>query len=174
MRNREEVVNTQLAVLISKLGVVADAETIHLHGTHRPDVLFRLRGLRVVIEGKFADVSNAEQVVLGDARNRSFRVHAFFSRRVTTEGAFIQMKKPAWEAMPVLDARRLSAAQTMALADTDDDVASKSLAPLAQLNADPVRHEIDDTVCAALRLPSLAPVRALLAREPGLTGRRIG
>ena len=45
-RNREEVVNTQLAVLISKLGVTADAETIHLHGRHRPDVLFQLRGLR--------------------------------------------------------------------------------------------------------------------------------
>ena len=70
MRQREEVINTQLAVLISKLGVTADAETIHLHGTHRPDVLFRLRGLRVVIEGKFADVSNAERIVLSDARNR--------------------------------------------------------------------------------------------------------
>ena len=69
-RNREEVVNTQLAVLISKLGVTADAETIHLHGTHRPDVLFQLRGLRAVIEGKFADVANAEQIVLGDARRR--------------------------------------------------------------------------------------------------------
>lgn len=43
MRNREEVVNSQLAVLISKLGVVADAETIHLQGRHRPDVLFRRR-----------------------------------------------------------------------------------------------------------------------------------
>ncbi len=29
-RNREEVVNTQLAVLISGLGVTADAETIHV------------------------------------------------------------------------------------------------------------------------------------------------
>ena len=69
-RNREEVVNTQLAILISRLGVTADAETIHLHGTHRPDVLFELRGLRVVIEGKFADQSSARDVVLGDARKR--------------------------------------------------------------------------------------------------------
>ena len=69
-RNREEVVNTQLAVLISKLGVTADAETIHLHGRHRPDVLFQLRGLRTVIEGKFTDVPNAEQIVLDDARKR--------------------------------------------------------------------------------------------------------
>src|SRR2546428_1543629 len=69
-RNREEVVNTQLAILISKLGVTADAETIHVHGQHRPDVLFELRGLRVVIEGKFADHPQADEVVLEDARNR--------------------------------------------------------------------------------------------------------
>ena len=69
-RNREEAVNTQLALLISKLGVTADAETIHVHGKHRPDVLFQLRGLRVVIEGKFKDTPNAKQVVLDDARKR--------------------------------------------------------------------------------------------------------
>ena len=69
-RNREEVVNTQLALLISKLGVTADAETIHVHGKHRPDVLFQLRGLRIVIEAKFKDTPNAEQIVLADARKR--------------------------------------------------------------------------------------------------------
>ena len=69
-RNREEVVNTQLALLISRLGVTADAETIHVHGKHRPDVLFQLRGLRVVIEGKFKDTPNAKQIVLDDARKR--------------------------------------------------------------------------------------------------------
>ena len=69
-RNREEVVNTQLALLISKLGVTADAETIHVPGKYRPDVLFQLRGLRVVIEGKFKDTPNAEQGVFNDARKR--------------------------------------------------------------------------------------------------------
>lgn len=69
-RNREEVINTQLAILISRLGVTANAETIHVHGRHRPDVLFELRGLRVVIEGKFADHPNAREVVLEDARKR--------------------------------------------------------------------------------------------------------
>ena len=69
-RNREEAVNTQLALVISKLGVIADAETIHVHGKHRPDVLFELRGLRVAIEGKFSDHGNAENQVLIDAKNR--------------------------------------------------------------------------------------------------------
>jgi hypothetical protein len=69
-RNREEAVNTQLAILISRYGVTADGETIHVHGKHRPDVLFQMRGLRVVIEGKFADHPSAEAVVLEDARKR--------------------------------------------------------------------------------------------------------
>lgn len=75
--------------------------------------------------------------------------------------------------MPVLEVRGLSAAQATALADAYDDGGSKALALLAQLDVDPVRHEIDAAVCTALALPLLAPVRALLAREPGLTGRRI-
>ena len=70
LRNREEAVNTQLAILISRYGVTADGETIHVHGKHRPDVLFQLRGLRVVIEGKFPDHPNAAEVVLEDARKR--------------------------------------------------------------------------------------------------------
>jgi hypothetical protein len=70
IRNREEAVNTQLAILISRYGVTADGETIHVHGKHRPDVLFQLRGLRVVIEGKFADHPHAADVVLGDAQKR--------------------------------------------------------------------------------------------------------
>ena len=69
-RNREEVINTQLAILISRMGVEANAETIHVHGKHRPDVLFRMHGLRVVIEGKFADHPAAEEVVVSDARKR--------------------------------------------------------------------------------------------------------
>ena len=69
-RNREEAVNTQFALLISQLGVTADAETILLHGRHRPDILFQLRGLRVVIENKFSDTPNAKRIVLEDARKR--------------------------------------------------------------------------------------------------------
>src|SRR5258705_7928705 len=69
-RNREEAVNTQLAILLSKLGITADAATIHVHGTHRPDALFQMRGLRIVIEGKFADHPSADDVVLQDARKR--------------------------------------------------------------------------------------------------------
>jgi hypothetical protein len=69
-RNREEAVNTQLAILVSRHGVTADGETIHVRGKHRPDVLFQMGGLRVVIEGKFEDHPSAGAVVLEDARKR--------------------------------------------------------------------------------------------------------
>ena len=52
------------------MGVEADAETIYTHGKHRSDVLFRMHGLRVAIEGKFADHPPAQDVVLDDARKR--------------------------------------------------------------------------------------------------------
>ena len=69
-RNREEVVNTQFAVLLSKHGTSAEAETILAKGKHRPDIMLQMRGIRVVIEAKFVDHSNAENTVLADARNR--------------------------------------------------------------------------------------------------------
>ncbi|MFZ1827710.1 MAG: hypothetical protein WAW42_02840 [Candidatus Competibacteraceae bacterium] len=58
-RHREETLNTQLAILLSRFGVQADAETIQAQGRERPDVLFNWRGLRVVIEGKFVDYPQA-------------------------------------------------------------------------------------------------------------------
>ena len=76
--------------------------------------------------------------------------------------------------MPVLNVQGLTQERLTTLAHTYDEIASRSLSPLAQLDADPVRISIDDTLCTVLELPSLAPVRALLAREPGLTGRKIG
>ena len=69
-RNREEVINTQFAVLLSKHGTSAEAETILAKGKHRPDIILQMRGIRVVIEAKFVDHSRAENVVLADARNR--------------------------------------------------------------------------------------------------------
>ena len=41
----------------------------------------------------------------------------------------------------------------------------------ARLNHDPARHAIDEALSAALGLPDLGPLREMLAREPGLTGK---
>lgn len=85
----------------------------------------------------------------------------------------MQMKQPAWESMPVLDVRGLNEEQLAALEAAYDEVFKQPLAPLAQLAHDPVRQKIDDVISSAMDLPSFKPVRELLAREPGLTGREI-
>lgn len=69
-RKREEVINTCLAELISGLGTLAEPETIHVHGKHRPDVYLELSGLRINIESKFGGVPNSKKIVLEDAHKR--------------------------------------------------------------------------------------------------------
>jgi hypothetical protein len=105
--------------------------------------------------------------------NSSLSMLLFFGRRVTTQGAWMQMKQPAWEAMPTLDVRNLSDEQAKMLARTYDAVCDLELLPLAQLDKDPVRIQIDDAISKLLGLPSFAPVRELLAREPGLSALEI-
>ena len=69
-RHREEVINTHLAIVLARHGIDAEAETIQQAGKIRPDVMFTLGGLRVIIEGKFDDVPDADAVVLKDATRR--------------------------------------------------------------------------------------------------------
>lgn len=105
--------------------------------------------------------------------NGTLSIRSYFGRRAITRSAWMQMKKPAWASMPVLDVRALSKTALATLAEAYDRLAEKDLAPIAELDADPVRCEVDATLCKVLRLPSLAPIRELLAREPGLTARDI-
>jgi len=105
--------------------------------------------------------------------NSSLSLLLYFGRRVITEGAWMQMKKPAWESMPVLDVRDVKPEHIKMLERTYEAVAEMELLPLAQLDKDPVRQRIDESLAKVLGLPSLAPVRELLAREPGLTALEI-
>jgi hypothetical protein len=102
--------------------------------------------------------------------NSSLALLAFFGCRVVTQGAWMQVKKPAWATMPVLDVRALSDAQAASLAAAYDALCNQELEALAKLNQDPTRKAIDDTLCQALNLPDLKPLREMLAQEPGLTG----
>jgi hypothetical protein len=85
----------------------------------------------------------------------------------------MQMKKPAWTSMPVLNVRSLSSRQLGFLSKVYDLVAEKELCPLAQLDKDAVRRDIDDTISKVFELPSISPIRELLAREPGLSAKEI-
>ncbi len=103
--------------------------------------------------------------------NSSLSLLAFFGSRVATRSAWMQMKKPAWAAMPVLDVRQLSDAQAANLAAAYDALGDRELLALAELNVDPVRRAIDQALSATLGWPDLSPVREMLAREPGLSGK---
>jgi hypothetical protein len=63
-RHREETLNTQLAILLSRFGVQADAETVQFKDREQPDVLFIERDLRVIIKGKFTHRLEARQLAL--------------------------------------------------------------------------------------------------------------
>jgi hypothetical protein len=95
----------------------------------------------------------------------------FLSHRVATRSAWMQLKKPAWASMPVLDVRKLPDNVTKQLAHSYDSLCTKELMALAKLDIDPVRAEIDEALSILLGLPDMKPLRLLLAREPGLTGK---
>jgi hypothetical protein len=105
--------------------------------------------------------------------NGTLSILSYFGRRAITEGAWMQMKKPAWASMPVLDVRALTPAKLNVLADAYDRLSEREMAPIAQLDRDQVRQEIDAILGKVLGLPDLSAVRELLAREPGLTARDI-
>ena len=84
----------------------------------------------------------------------------------------MQMKKPTWQSMTVLNVRDLNQEQSDALSVTYDLVSKETFRPLAQLDSDPTQIQIDETLCKTLSLPPLTPIRELLVREPGLPGRK--
>lgn len=53
---------------------------------------------------------------------------------------WVQMKKPAWSAMPVLDVRNLSSVQLHALSKIYASLASEELRAIAKLRSDPIRN----------------------------------
>jgi len=119
------------------------------------------------------DLTRAQQKALLLWLNSTLALLLYFGRRVTTRSAWMQMKKPAWLSMPVLDVRALSEKQLKNLADAFDTVSTRNLDALADLDKDPARQTIDEALCDSLGLPDLNHVRELLAREPGLNAKDI-
>ena len=101
--------------------------------------------------------------------NSSLSILLCFGRRVVTQGAWTQMKQPAWQSVPVLDVRALSSEKLKELAATYDYCSVQELKALSQLKTDDVRCEIDLAIRAALDISELTFVRDLLDREPGMT-----
>jgi len=101
--------------------------------------------------------------------NSTLSILLYFGRRAITEGAWMQMKKPAWASMPVLDVLSLDSSALTTLAGAYEHLAAKELLPIAQLDKDMARCGIDDVLCEVLGIPNIRFVRELLAREPGLS-----
>jgi hypothetical protein len=120
-----------------------------------------------------APITPAQEKALLLWLNSTLSLLLFFGSRVTTQGAWMQMKQPAWQSMPVLDVRSLTDEQLSRLVATYDEVSGLELSPVAQLDADLVRTKIDANLSKVLVLPDLSPIRALLAREPGLNAAEI-
>jgi len=118
-----------------------------------------------------ADLSEEQEKALLLWLNSTPSLLLTLSRRVTTDGAWMKIKKPQWASMPVLDARRLPAETLARLAEAYDRLCARELQALAKLDADPARAAIDDALSSALGLPDMRMLRQLLSREPGLTGK---
>jgi hypothetical protein len=106
--------------------------------------------------------------------NSTLGVLLLVGNRQETEGAWTKYKKPTLSAMPVLDVRALSKRQVNALARAFERVANQPLLPLSQMDADPVRAQIDAAIASALGLGGLSDLRAALCREPVVGLRRLG
>lgn len=91
-------------------------------------------------------------------------------------------KKPTYPNLSLDDMRKLivpdfaaiSESAVARLAAAYDALAERTLLPLPQMDADPVRRALDDAVCAALGLDGerVATIRRNLAAEPSVTGKR--
>ena len=97
--------------------------------------------------------------------NSSLSILLYFGRRVITEGAWMQMKKPGWASMPVLNVRSLTPQQLDMLAAAYDAVADLELLPIAQLDDDEIRHRIDDAISKVIGIPQFSRIRELLAES---------
>jgi hypothetical protein len=100
-RSREEVMNVLLAEYINDSGMSAEAENIEQSGAGRralPDVIISFQGLRCSIEGKWADVNNARDVVSRQARERIQTGIAHIALAVTYPSAL--------KAVPLSDKKR--------------------------------------------------------------------
>ena len=105
--------------------------------------------------------------------NSSAGVLAMLAERDNRKPSYPSFSLDALRALRVPDFRERVEARD-ALAAAFRRLAGETLAPFPEMADDPVRRELDGAVAAALGLDAewIARVRAALAREPSVTGRR--
>lgn len=105
--------------------------------------------------------------------NSSLGIALILGSRLETEGPWIAMKKPVVASLPVPNVARMASGQLKECGILYDRVASSELLPLGQLQTDSTRSKIDDGLARILGIPSPDRLRAMLGREPIMSGERI-
>ncbi len=98
--------------------------------------------------------------------NSTLGLLLLWASREETQGAWVQFKKPAVAALPILNVLSLAPPQKERLVEAYDTLSTQPLLPFPQMANDPVRQAIDAAISEALGLPNLSVLRNLLAREP--------
>lgn len=101
--------------------------------------------------------------------NSTLGILLLMTVRAETEGAWIKLKKPNLESLPVIDPKCLSQEQKETLLQLYDEVSSMEFLSLRNLSRDETRKYIDEKIAHILGLPNYNILRTLLAKEPIIT-----
>lgn len=103
--------------------------------------------------------------------NSSLGILSLMSARVDTRGAWVDLKKPILEQLPVLDPRKLNLKIKKALCSAFDQISKLEMQPLPSIEIDVVRAKIDTAIADGLGLKNdFSIFRKLLAAEPLIAG----
>jgi hypothetical protein len=105
--------------------------------------------------------------------NSTIGILILLAFRLETEGAWVEFKKPVLNMMPVLDILSISSKTLDNLAKAFDQVSKMAIQPFPQIENDPVRMKIDNSIAGALDLPDYSILRSLLSREPIISLNRL-
>jgi hypothetical protein len=100
--------------------------------------------------------------------NSSLGLLLLLGYRVETEGAWIDLKKPILEGLPVLDFRTLCDDALKELRRVYNNLSERRLEPISELGRDETRAQIDGAISQVLGIPDLTVLRKLMSREPTL------
>ncbi len=98
--------------------------------------------------------------------NSSLGIMSILSQRGETEGAWIKLRKPNIEAVPVPDLRKLKENQLRYLNDVFDSICNENIDIFPNMRNDSVRKQIDQAIAEILGAPDFNTLRTLLAQEP--------
>lgn len=113
------------------------------------------------------DVPRQIEKVLAVWLNSTLGILSVMASRVETEGAWIALKKPILEAMPVIDPSALPDGAFRHLLEIYTQFESSELLPIPHLAKDPTRVALDRAIATAVGIDDdLSALRQLLSNEP--------